>query len=520
MKKGILDATPEKRIFLSIISEYDLKRSICELIDNAIDLWTKNRANDLVVDLQLDDHQQSIRIEDNAGGLEEAKLDHILSPGKTSNDITDDVIGFFGVGSKRAVVALAEIVAIHTRFDDKETFTVQFDENWIEKDPSWNLPYQESLDDLPPSTTRIELNKLRVLITPSDINNLKTHLSEIYSKFIKAGVTIRVNGETLDAISFDDESNWSYPPGFKPKLFKGEIPVEEGEVKVEILSGLLNHPGHPDDSYGVFLYCNDRLIARGLKNYFVGFAPGMAGNPHYNISLTRTVVKLKGHSRDMPWDGSKSGIDFKHPVFHGVRQSIIDTTTNYAKVSRSLQGSWDTEIFPYKKGKIEIEKLENIEKIPKNYLPKPPPSKFKWHEKVLASNATLLKTKPWAAGLLDSIIAADSIFKTSLSQKNRICLIILDSTLEIAYKEFLVNEKQIGIQSFNRIAQNRTLVENEVTTHLTISNSILAKIAFYYKLRCDLIHQRATPNITDTQIEDYRAIVEDLLQQMFGLDFI
>ncbi len=37
-----LDATLEKRIFLSIISEYDLKRALCELIDNAIDHGQKN----------------------------------------------------------------------------------------------------------------------------------------------------------------------------------------------------------------------------------------------------------------------------------------------------------------------------------------------------------------------------------------------------------------------------------------------------------------------------------------------
>jgi len=43
MKKeiGIVDAVPSKRLFLSIIADYDLNRSICELIDNAIDIWKK-----------------------------------------------------------------------------------------------------------------------------------------------------------------------------------------------------------------------------------------------------------------------------------------------------------------------------------------------------------------------------------------------------------------------------------------------------------------------------------------------
>src|SRR5687767_869493 len=124
-----LDATPEKRIFLSIISEYNLKRSICELIDNAIDLWTKRKKVDLEIQITLDDVQQTILIEDNSGSIEESKLDHVVSPGKTSNDVRDDVIGYFGVGSKRAVVALAEDIAIHSRFENDKSYTVKFGEH-------------------------------------------------------------------------------------------------------------------------------------------------------------------------------------------------------------------------------------------------------------------------------------------------------------------------------------------------------------------------------------------------------
>src|SRR5258708_27568571 len=129
MNDKTLDATPEKRVFLSIISEYDLKRSMCELIDNAIDLWTKRKRVDLEINIQLDDRQQTISIEDNAGGIEESKLDHIVSPGKTTNDVSDDVIGYFGVGSKRAAVALAQDIAIHSRFENDKSFTVEFDEH-------------------------------------------------------------------------------------------------------------------------------------------------------------------------------------------------------------------------------------------------------------------------------------------------------------------------------------------------------------------------------------------------------
>lgn len=517
MVDKILDATPEKRIFLSIISEYDIKRSLCELIDNAIDLWSKTKKRDLEITIDADIQQQTISIMDNAGGIEEQKLDHVVSPGKTSNDIIDDVIGYFGVGSKRAVVALAQDIAIHSRYQNDKSFTIKIDDSWINDGGSWKLPYSESKIKINPSTTLIELSRLRIKLDESELNELKKHLAETYSLFIERGASIIVNKDKLNARSFENE--WAYPPNLFPTQFSAKIPVEDRFVDVEIISGLINHPGDPENSYGVFLYCNNRLIGRALTDFSVGFSSGMIGNPHYNISLTRTIVKLKGQSRDMPWDSSKSGINLKHPVFQAIRQSIIDATKRYAQISRSLQGKWDDEVFPFDKGHVVLESLETIATIPKNYLPTPPASKQRLHQKLATSNAAKIIQKPWAEGLLDSVLAMDLIFKQTFTQKNRICLLILDSTLEIAYKEFLVNEKSIGIAKFKSIAENRSAVEKEVLTHIKISKPTLKKIGHYYKLRCDLIHQRATPSILDTQIEDYRAIVETLLTKMFGLSF-
>ncbi len=517
MKSKVLNATPEKRVFLSIIPEYDLKRSVCELIDNAIDLWSINKRSDLEVEIVADERQQAISIQDNAGGIEESKLDHVVSPGKTTNDIHDEVIGYFGVGSKRAVIALSQDIAIHSRFEHEKPYVVKLDEHWITEDPSWNLPYYESTLKLDPYTTLVELNRLRIQITSAEIAELKKHLREVYAIFIARGVAIKINGEKLDPINFDDE--WAYPPKLYPSRFMATIPIEGRQVEVEIVSGLINYPGDPDNSYGVFIYCNNRLIARALTDFSVGFSTGMIGNPHYNISLVRTIVRLKGQSGDMPWNSSKSGIDTKHPVFQAIQQAIIDVTKRYAQVSRSLQGKWDDEVFSHKTGHVVIEKLENIRGIPKTYLPTPPASKTRWREKITSANKSVTDKKPWSIGLLESVIAVDAVSKIPLSQKNRISLVILDSAVEIAYKEYLVNEKNIGRARFHVIAENRTEVQKEVAKHLKLTNETLKKINYYYKLRCNLIHQQATPPINDSDIEAYRSIVETLLKKMFGLNF-
>lgn len=38
-----LDATPTKGIFHPMIADYDLNRSICELVDNGFDVWVRNK---------------------------------------------------------------------------------------------------------------------------------------------------------------------------------------------------------------------------------------------------------------------------------------------------------------------------------------------------------------------------------------------------------------------------------------------------------------------------------------------
>ena len=100
-----VDAVPSKRLFGSIIADYDLDRSICELIDNALDIWVKNGKKDpIVIIIDIDKNQQTISVNDNAGGVKKSELVYIVSPGQSGNLENEETIGIFGVGTKRAVV--------------------------------------------------------------------------------------------------------------------------------------------------------------------------------------------------------------------------------------------------------------------------------------------------------------------------------------------------------------------------------------------------------------------------------
>jgi len=513
-----VDATPSKRIFLSIIADYDLYKGICELIDNAIDMWSKNsRQSRLNIDILLDKNQQVIKVIDNAGGIKKSDLKAIVSPGTTMNLPSERTIGIFGVGTKRAVVALAQNVKIVSRYRDDDVYGVEFDDTWLQSE-DWLLPVYRYDINIDEGTTLVELNRLRQTITDEKIERLKEHLRAVYAIFLnKDAINIKVNDDEIQPKTFDE---WAYPPKYPPHKYYGKIPTDEGTIEYEIIGGLTIKASPATGEYGVYIYCNDRLIARALKSYDVGFYKGVAGVPHPSVSLLRVLVFLKGESNLMPWNSSKSNINPSHPIFLKLRELLIKVVKDYASLSRRLEGRWPQEVFKYPSGKIIEIEIKNIEKA-KTYLPPLPKSKPRYGDKVKELNEKIGKDKPWTIGLYEGLIAVDMILRQKLKQKNRICLILLDSILEIGFKEFLVNEsgEYYSDKKLKELFEKRNKLENEIKNYIDIEEKFWKKIRYYHNLRNKLIHERATTTISQDEINDFREIVEILLNKMFRITF-
>lgn len=521
MKKEIdkIDATPSKRLFLSIIADYDLNRSICELVDNALDVWIRSKKQGIItVKVILNKIQQAISVEDNAGGLQKSELKYIVGPGQTGTEPTDETIGIFGVGTKRAVVALAQDIKIRTRHSKGQTFQLDFDDNWL-KDDDWGLPVYE-VDGISEGTTIVDLQKLRLHVEDDGISHLKEHLGATYASFLKSGaIILMVNGEKILPQFFE---NWAYPPNFVPRRYKGVVKTEDGrEVRVEAVAGLATESSPAAGEYGVYFYCNDRLIARKLKTFEVGFERGQAGLPHPKVSLTRVMVFLNGDARSMPWNSSKSDISTKHEVFIALHDWLVQTVKDYASLSRIWMGDWPDKVFKYKTGTIQEVSVVDFPTARKSFLPPMPRSRPRYGEIVEQKNRELAKRKPWTRGLYEGVVAADLICKQPLEQKNRIALVVLDSTLEIGFKDYLVNESGTPYSDARLLTmfKNRSEVHNEIKKYGTFAKLNWGKIEYFYNLRCKLVHEKATAGITDSQIADFRGIVEDVLRKLFKLRF-
>jgi len=516
---GKLDGTPGKRLFLAIIADYNLNRSICELIDNGLDNWiTHGKSHPLNINIDIDIEQQTLLIMDNSGGVEECKLKNLISPGETGNDPCSEIIGIFGVGTKRAVIALAKDVKIKSRYENQKTFLVEFNDDWLQENNDWSLDYF-LIDDIEQSTTQIFLQSIRYAITKDMLQQLKEHLKATYAKFLnQQNFKITVNGDQLTPLLFE---NWAYPPEYKPTLYKGNVRMDEGDIKVQILAGLSKESSPATGEYGVYFYCNNRLIVRSLKTIQVGFGTGLAGKPHPNVSLMRVIVTMEGSANLMPWNSSKSDIYYEHKIFKKIQEQLIKIVIQYAKISRGLEGLWPEKVFHYKHGNV-LEQELNFEAGGRLHLPPAPRSKPRFNESIKIKNKKILDQKPWTKGLMGGIVATEYIFNKDFDGKNRISIIILDSTLEIAFKEFLVKESGVHYadSQLAAIFKQRHLVELEIKKYpLKISNSDWIKIRHYYDIRSKLVHQRASVGVTDAEVEDYRNLIEKILKKMFKLKF-
>lgn len=525
-KKELLDTvdgTPSKRLFLSIISDYDLKTGLCELIDNALDQWMNDgKKGPLLIDVSLNVARQTISVADNGGGVDEANVRLLIAPGASRARPHNDQIGIFGVGGKRAAIALGEYVEIRTRRGSSKSIQIDLTPDWLVTD-EWEMPVYQ-IPDISPDTTSIEIFKLRREFTKDDVYSVRVGLGETYARFLEDGCTMRLNEIEIQPLSF---GNWAYPPNYLPRQISTDVaPTSQGRLSATLTAGLITDRDGEAENYGVYFYCNNRLILKEYRGREVGYVSGEAGVPHPDASLCRVIVELNGPADLMPWNSSKTSINFNHPAVLQLRSRLIDFTRYYSTVSRRLKNEWSNSVFAHASGNIDIIGPVDVESNQKTILPDPPRTRRISHlEDLRLRNRKLLEDQPWTIGLIEAMGFIEVVQKHKLDTRNRIALILLDSNLEIALKEFIVHRKDFfpphkyDESELLRLFSRRSYVVKAITTHVTLPQVLLDKAEHYYGMRNKLIHERTTATPTDKEVVDYQSTVEEMLTILFEIKF-
>lgn len=520
-----INGTPEKHIFRGMIADYDLQTGLCELIDNALDFWgeTDRRAG-LKIEIRLDAARQMIVVKDNAGGVQETDLRLLIAPGASRERSHVNLIGIFGVGGKRAGVALGELVEIRTRHKRGTSFRIVLDNEWLSKE-TWEIDYDECAN-IAPGSTVVEISKLRQPFAEADIDRIRENLGEIYNWFIEQGCEIELNGRSIVGRSFDV---WSYPPDYPPRRISFAIqPDGARDLTVTMDAGLIGDRNELGENYGVYIFCNNRLIVKEMRTRDVGyFVTSEAGVPHPDASLCRVIVRLDGNAELMPWNSSKSGVNIAHPSFTQLRSNIIGLASYFSKLSRRLKKQWDEEVFPYDSGAIQPVDPAEIANGSRLVLPELPRGRrISYIDDIRQKNAKAMNGVPCTVGLVEAMGMVDLLSRQRLETRNRAALILLDSNFEIALKEFIVIRtdlfptREYGPRQLAGLFSQRTAVINAVKDkEPRLTDAMIQKAAHYYGLRNKLIHERTTIPINDREIADYRGLIEKVLKILFGLKF-
>src|SRR5258708_47425 len=222
---------------------------------------------------------------------------------------------------------------------------------------------------------------------------------------------------------------------------------------------------------------------------------------------------------------ARAGSTSDTPRSNRLRPTLIRLVSHFSSLSRRLKNDWDGKVFPYTTGTIERIKPEDATTGKHLNLPPLPRVNKPQIEQLKARNKTNLKNQPWTLGLIEAMASVDIITRQRLETKNRIALILLDSNFEIGIKEFLVHRddlfppSQFDDATIQKLFKKRADVIAEVTKKVNIPKKLLDKAQHYYGLRNKLIHERATVDITNADVDNYRSTVQEILTILFKLKF-
>lgn len=128
----------------------------------------------------------------------------------------------------------------------------------------------------------------------------------------------------------------------------------------------------------------------------------------------------------------------------------------------------------------------------------------------------MTRKRPWVNGLIDGISAANLIRFSTIPHKNRIAFIILDSTLEIAFKKFLVNVK--GIKTIDEsVWRYRDKINKIVSKNTDFEKEVWEDVDYYYEIRTGLYHEDSEKTVTDELLNEFQELVEFFIDNMFNV---
>lgn len=324
--------------------------ALFDLIDNAIDAARNSMPSTAKVDTHglpkdYSDFSVAVRITDNqvavsddCDGFHRTVLrDDAFILGKRSSH--KQGVGHFGLGMKRALLALGKTYALSTNRGDFSA-TVRFNSaNLSMRDERLTATLRTPRPATRTTFVITELQPSAAHFFSGDTGEVSLDLSRRYGHFIKKGLRLTLNGRVV--LGFVPNVRSRGP--VKPKKWHGKI---DG-VDVFIKSGMhskYRHTKEADydrsisssltDEFGWYIVCNDRTIEVATKEKSLGFSTYW--HPEYNGFLGWVHFVADDPSK-LPWDTKKSEIDPNSEIFAKVQQKLEEFSDHFRTENRQAR---------------------------------------------------------------------------------------------------------------------------------------------------------------------------------------
>lgn len=335
------NARPKKRFFIEMFTrDIPLLDCVLDLIDNCFDglartgrlrmhtvsddifrkkgVATPRKSERPHIRMKFDGKQ--FQISDNCGGIDyQYALEDVFNFGPSTKR-SNEYLGVYGVGMKRALFKMGDRFQIESRTLDNG-FTCDINvRDWMAKDSKmedWTIP-------LTPSRAAKTQNRAGTTITVSALNknvsellasrgfeeDLSKAIGRVYAFIVERRVRISINGEDVKAFSI---------PVAQPQ--KGKTSYEEYRhdgVKVRILATLASQKKErpTKENSGWYIACNGRLILIADTSDVTGW--GMKPTPIWVSKFTSFIGFVFFESKEalaLPWTTTKRGVNRESSVY-------------------------------------------------------------------------------------------------------------------------------------------------------------------------------------------------------------
>lgn len=416
----IAQALPAKEFFIRMITkDISLDDSILDLLDNSVDAARKTHAaaggngllSQFTVDLAFD--EDNFKISDNCGGMSIADAkDKAFHFGRRKDPDPEDTatIGVYGIGMKRAVFKLGKRISLVSSTATESFHTTIDVDAWEAEPTNWTF----ELDVGPPSDGEaglsIEITDLREgvgtdLSDPEFVNRLRRSISRDYSLFLQNGLSIIVNGQSVEPEIFALLEGGDFKPA--------RLAYTDGEVTVDVVAGMAAPPPEDDSAqaeiphhrrYGWYVVCNDRVVLAGDQTDKTVWNHDGFNTWHNQYNGFVGIVSFHcANPERLPWTTTKRGIDQTDSVYRRAVERMKKLTKTFIDYTNARKTN--TEEAKAREKQTKPKPVSEIEIREQMLVPSLAPKKRKW--------ANILYKKP----LEDVRRAAEALGNRNMNYK-------------------------------------------------------------------------------------------------------